>query len=335
MISIVCPVYNREKYLPATIESVLNQTYSDFELILVDDGSTDKSFSVMEKYAKKDERIKIFTKENAGASSAREYGYHKAEGEYFVLLDSDDLWKNRMLEKQMEFMQTGEYESVFVCLKTMNDSEIENTSLNFEDEYNIEYCSGLDIYKRNVNGDNIATSWAVLHKKDFFDREIQRFIDIKDKYPFGYFNDSLITAQITCSCKRAVIIHNVFVLVRTNDDSICRTIKVIPHNLEKMEHFKAKIEFIDEFEDKYPYYHEIVGYYMTMMGIWARIKCGNNQLYSAEEQRIWQNYDEYFNRLKKAKLELKYSIYRICIYAWKSCPKLSLFFIKKYVLKVK
>ena len=98
MISIIIPAYNAADYLVQTIESVLNQTYSDFELILVDDGSTDRTCEIIKDYQGKDARIKYFYKENGGVSSARNLGLQKATGDFVSFLDSDDLWDKRFLE---------------------------------------------------------------------------------------------------------------------------------------------------------------------------------------------------------------------------------------------
>ena len=89
-ISIIIPVYNAEKYLGRCIESVLSQTYRDFELILVDDGSSDSSGQICDAYANKDARIHVIHKENGGVSSARNRGIKEALGEYIMFIDSDD-----------------------------------------------------------------------------------------------------------------------------------------------------------------------------------------------------------------------------------------------------
>lgn len=89
-ISIIVPVYNVEKYLARCVKSILNQNFKDFELILVDDGSSDKSGVMCDQYAKQDERIKVLHKENGGLSSARNAGLEVAEGKYIGFIDSDD-----------------------------------------------------------------------------------------------------------------------------------------------------------------------------------------------------------------------------------------------------
>ena len=89
--SVIIPVYKVEKFLPDCIESVLNQTFSDFEMILVDDGSPDACPEICEEYRKKDDRIKVVHKENGGLASARRAGIKVAQGDFVFNLDSDDL----------------------------------------------------------------------------------------------------------------------------------------------------------------------------------------------------------------------------------------------------
>ena len=90
LISIIVPIYNVEKYLSRCINSVLSQTFPDFELLLIDDGSTDKSGYICDGYAQKDSRIKVFHIENGGVSAARNYGLDNARGEWITFVDADD-----------------------------------------------------------------------------------------------------------------------------------------------------------------------------------------------------------------------------------------------------
>ena len=105
MISIITPNYNCVKFIAETIESVLAQTYQNWEMIIVDDCSTDGSYEIALKYAEKDKRIKIFRMDhNSGAAYCRNKGIELSKGEYIAFLDSDDLWMPEKLEKQVEFM---------------------------------------------------------------------------------------------------------------------------------------------------------------------------------------------------------------------------------------
>jgi len=96
-VSVIVPVYNTEKYLPRCIDSILAQTFIDFELILIDDGSIDASGEICDEYAKKDSRIVVIHKENGGASAARNKGIEIAQGEWISFVDSDDYLKNTFL----------------------------------------------------------------------------------------------------------------------------------------------------------------------------------------------------------------------------------------------
>ena len=101
-VSVVIPVYNVEKYLPKCIDSVINQTYQNLEIILVDDGSTDSSGVICDKYAQTDSRIKVIHQANSGQGSARNNGMDNASGEYLIFVDSDDYIHPQLTEKSVE-----------------------------------------------------------------------------------------------------------------------------------------------------------------------------------------------------------------------------------------
>lgn len=110
LVSIVTPLYNSEKFIEETIESVLKQTYSNWEMLIVDDCSTDLGPSIVKKYSKKDSRIKYIRMEkNKGAALCRNKAIELAKGEFIAFLDSDDLWKDKKLEKQIKFMKENNY----------------------------------------------------------------------------------------------------------------------------------------------------------------------------------------------------------------------------------
>ena len=92
MISIIVPLYNAEKYVHACVESILGQTYKDFELLLVDDGSKDSTGTICDKYANDDHRVRVFHKKNDGPASAKNYGLERAEGQYVIFVNADDFW---------------------------------------------------------------------------------------------------------------------------------------------------------------------------------------------------------------------------------------------------
>ena len=98
MVSVIVPIYNCEKYLDSCLKSIINQTYENIEIILVDDGSVDDSFKIMEDYAYKDSRIKLIKQENAGVSKARNVGIYNSKGDYILFIDSDDIVHPKMIE---------------------------------------------------------------------------------------------------------------------------------------------------------------------------------------------------------------------------------------------
>ena len=98
LISIIVPVYKVEKYLEKCVKSILKQTYTNLEIILVDDGSPDKCGQLCDELAKTDDRIKVFHKENGGLSDARNFGVERANGEYIGFVDSDDYIHESMYE---------------------------------------------------------------------------------------------------------------------------------------------------------------------------------------------------------------------------------------------
>ena len=113
-VSIVVPVYNREKFLDKCITSLTNQTYKNIEIILVDDGSKDKSYDVCCSYAKNDSRIKVVHKENGGVQSARNRGIDEATGYYLCFTDADDYVSEKFVENFVKVFDSGSYECV-VC----------------------------------------------------------------------------------------------------------------------------------------------------------------------------------------------------------------------------
>ena len=113
MISIVIPIYNVEKHLEKCLDSVLNQTYKNIELILADDGSTDRSGEICDRYAAKDSRIKIIHKANGGVCSARNAAFKYVTGDYITFIDSDDYIDSNTYSEIMEYMNEKNADACF------------------------------------------------------------------------------------------------------------------------------------------------------------------------------------------------------------------------------
>ena len=122
-VSVIMPAYNVEKYVADSIDSVLNQTYENFELIIIDDCSTDNTFCLLSEIAKTDIRIKLYKNEkNLGVADTRNRGFELAEGEYVALLDSDDIWRSEKLEKQIALAKKTDAEIIY-CSYAMIDED--------------------------------------------------------------------------------------------------------------------------------------------------------------------------------------------------------------------
>lgn len=155
LVSIITPSYNSKKFITHTIESVLNQSYSNFELIIVDDCSTDGSFEFLENYLI-DSRISIYKMEkNSGAALARNFGIQKAKGKYLAFLDSDDLWHPLKLEKQIEFMEKNNYLFTFTNYKMIDEL---GTDLN-----KVVRCPAKITYKQLLKNTTIGCLTVILN----------------------------------------------------------------------------------------------------------------------------------------------------------------------------
>ena len=116
LISVIVPVYNIELYIEECIKSILNQTYGKIEILLIDDGSTDRSGEICRKYAQIDSRIKVLRKENGGLSSARNYGMNYAMGDYYLFVDGDDTVEEDICQKLWDLLKKENAEIVISAL---------------------------------------------------------------------------------------------------------------------------------------------------------------------------------------------------------------------------
>ena len=121
MVSIITPIYNGEAFVEETAQAVLAQIYSDYEWIIVDDGSTDHSYDILQEYAQKDERIHLVQQKNAGSAAARNAGIRLAKGRYIALLDADDLWDEDYLARQISFMEEKKTICVYASYRMIDE----------------------------------------------------------------------------------------------------------------------------------------------------------------------------------------------------------------------
>ena len=169
-ISIIVPVYNVENYLENCIESILNQTFKDFELILVDDGSTDNSGKICDIYKKKDSRIKVIHKNNGGLSSARNTGLDIACGKYVGFVDSDDSIHPKMYEVLYNLIE--KYKSDISCCNYKYTYDISNQNheeLNLNEVIEMSNIESIEkLYDKDL-GVKLVVAWNKLYHKRLFD----------------------------------------------------------------------------------------------------------------------------------------------------------------------
>ena len=146
-ISVIVPIYNAEKFLHYCIDSILNQSFVDFEILLVNDGSTDNSGKISDKYAEKDTRVKVIHKQNGGVSSARNAGIEAAQGEYICFVDSDDYLESNYLKELVETKKKyPDFDNVWCGFQTVEDylkSNINTVASEYNKDYSFSNLSSI------------------------------------------------------------------------------------------------------------------------------------------------------------------------------------------------
>ena len=236
LISIIVPVYNVEKYLQKCIESIINQTYTNIEIILVDDGSNDKCPKICDEYLKKDNRISAFHKKNGGLSDARNYGIKEAKGEYISFVDSDDFVDNNYIEEMYKIIKEDDSDiaitsnRVIYSSKTIDKSNGERITLKPK-----------DALKRMLLDDGIDVSANFkLYKKSLFDNV---------KFPLNrWYEDAATTYKILDKTEKisfySVATYNYFM----RDNSISRN----KFSEKKLDLILSTNEMSDYISKKYP-----------------------------------------------------------------------------------
>ena len=176
-ISVIIPVYNVEKYLSQALESVINQTFADLEIVCVNDGSTDNSLKILKEYAQKDERIIVFTQVNQGVSAARNKGIDNATGEYIMFLDPDDTYDLTLCEKVVHKIDTENPDIVMWGHNKVCKGEVVDADCYIEGLSYLKKCKKAAIEKYIVLQVYV---WDKAFKKSFlFDNGIKFALGLK------------------------------------------------------------------------------------------------------------------------------------------------------------
>lgn len=230
-LSVIVPVYKVEKYLSRCIDSILNQDYRDFELILVNDGSPDNCGKICDEYALKDGRIKVIHKENGGLSSARNVGIDISEGKYITFIDSDDYIHPKMFSQLINEMKVQKAD-ISIC-------SYKSTTKNEEDASISNIFSVLDKYDsiKRMNFISFITAWGKIYKTELFN-------DIR--YPIGkYHEDEFTTYKLFYKSNKLIYTEDELYFYYTNPESIIQS-SFSEKNLDALEAFTERIMFFEE-----------------------------------------------------------------------------------------
>lgn len=219
--SIIIPVYNVEKYLKQSIQSVLDQSYEDFEVILIDDGSTDKSPAICDELAEKDERIKVIHKQNGGVSSARNEGIRQAKGDYILFLDADDWYDTKLLENCLPYTEKELNAFYFNYAKIYKNGE-QVVKINYNNMVlNLYNEQGVENYKKLLwkGGEFTCVIWNGCYNRSFILKN-NLFFDTR----YGLSEDVLYNIILFLYIDKYLVIDFVgYYYNRTNENSVCNT----------------------------------------------------------------------------------------------------------------
>jgi len=244
LISIIVPVYKVEPYLHRCVDSILNQTYKNMEIILVDDGSPDRCGEICDEYAKKDNRIKVIHKENGGLSEARNFGIDIAKGRYISFLDSDDwIHKKYISELYKLLIKTNADISAcdFLRTKTEDVPKIEKGIIH--EFTNIE---ALEQFTDKFYVQMVVT-WGKLYKRELFDHI---------RFPVGRLHeDEFTTYKLIYKAKKIVLTNSKMLYYWQRSDSIMRSGFNLNQKLDALDSYEERAAFfqfigLNELSDK-------------------------------------------------------------------------------------
>lgn len=233
MVSVVVPVYKVEEYLSRCVESILNQTFKDFELILVDDGSPDSCGKICDEYASMDSRIIVIHKKNGGLSDARNAGidwtFDNSDSEWITFIDSDDWIHPQYLEILYNAVrQTNTLISVGSYMRTPDMVDFWKNNMS-----NINLFDTSDFFMNHTI--NAVVAWGKLYNKSLF-RDV--------RYPVGKIHeDEFTTHKLLFQCDKIVFIDQSLYYYYINDDSIMQSQVWTPNYLDSVDGIEEQIKY--------------------------------------------------------------------------------------------
>ena len=324
-ISIVVPVYNTAKYLNACLDSIINQTFQDWELLLVDDGSNDGSVEICESYQKDDERIKIYYESHGGQSTARNLGIRKAKGTYLCFIDSDDYVVPEYLEKLYDII-TRENVDLVSC-EMRGESYLKNPDSKKEEVYSL-FKTNQEIMAAYLSERPFSFGPVTkLYRRQLLEGIYFSEHKIYEDYFFNY--------QYFSKINTAIAIDFVGYFYVQNQSSTVRK----PFDLGQLDNLTEQHKVIDEVIKSYSQYLPIAAYNLAWGYYWIISKC----LYLIKDDKkqaktylnlIRKHLKKDRKLLKQAK-PLKTKREKYLIKAVEYCPKavLGAYSIKFYMQK--
>lgn len=215
-ISVIIPVYNTEKYLREAVDSILNQTFRDIEVIAINDGSTDNCLEILNEYAKNDHRVKVFSQENKGLSLTRNFGLDNSNGRYIYFFDSDDILYPTALEEIFNKCEINNLDFCFFDAEILFDGEVSNVSYDYSRCHLLEdkVYGGLDITNLLLDLNKFrASACLYLLKRDYW-------ISINIYFKKTIHEDELFTSLLYLQAKRVGFVNKAFFKRRVRSSSI-------------------------------------------------------------------------------------------------------------------
>ena len=297
LISVIVPVYKVERYLSRCIESVLQQTYKNFELILVDDGSPDNCGLICDEYAKVDNRIKTIHKANGGVSSARNRGIEVSKGEFIYFIDSDDWIPNNSLQLHVNAMQTN---SVELTIASSEHRSLKITVGPFKNEL-------IDLYDENLDLNGILLKgyapWNILYSKEIIQKNNIRFSE-----GMKYGEDTLFVREYLKYTKKIYTSSDIGYYYNRLNEKAATTKhyeQIIEWRLELLKSAWALLEQrLVENEKKIKAIHHLACiYFENCMTSWMNIAHYNKSIVSEKIQKCLDVFCPYldFERCNKKK----------------------------------
>lgn len=235
MISVIVPVYNVEKYVGKCIESILQQTYTDFELILVNDGSTDKSGEICSKYSKIDKRIKLINQANGGLSSARNVGIDVCAGDYITFIDSDDYISKCMLQELYECLSDAVADIAMCSFKRVKENDVVTEKI---ESINPELIDSKECFRRiyTAKADEFTVAWGKLYKKELFKGL---------RYPEGKIHeDEFVTYKLFAQAEKIVYLDVALYYYLIREQSIMHA-AFSRKSLVRLEAYSERINYFE------------------------------------------------------------------------------------------